>query len=832
MSVYKPIDPPRTPCPDSLSGDTLPNGDRLRLLLVISSLEHGGAQRQVVQLANHLDPRRFAVHVCSLSSVVPLAEGLDARVATLHVLPKRCRFDVGLTWRLARLMRVLDIDIAHAFLFDAEMAVRTAAQLAGVPVVVASERNCDYESPWLHRIGFRVTSQWFDVLIANSHAGKRHNVRRLGIDPERIAVVYNGVDCVRFRPGDRAAARLRLGLPPGGPVVGMVATFKRQKNHADFFRLAARVRERFPGARFLCVGEPLRDNQQGAGDYHRAMQALVRSMMLDDCCHFLGACADMPSVYRACDLTVLPSLREGTPNVLLESMACGVPVLATQVADNDRIVPDGRAGFLVPVGHVEALCERACALLASESWRSAMGCAAREWAATWFSIARLAQETGEVYLRAWAEKCGSLGKARPGRGRGRSTPKGTARGSAAPECHGATSLVPGLAVEAAPRNGRPLRVLMALPDRRVRGGPPSHLYLLRDTLVARGLQVPFFLYGARTPEESTCRRLTGRLADLLRFPYLIVLHRPDLIQLNSAFDRKGVLRDVCFIPLARLLRQRVLLKFHGSDLIFLGTANPWWRALQALVVRSASGVAVLSREERVAFLQRFPNCRVLVAKNALNLSRYESPTAFRLRFGLPANRPLLLFIARFIPAKGLTDVIAALPAIRERHDVQAVFVGDGPERAAAESLCRRLNLEGCTTFTGYLPEEETLGAYREADLLVFPTYHQEGMPMTVFHALASGLPVVTTRLRALADWLEDGRHCVFVPPHDPAALARAVGALLDDPQRRSALAAAGRELVRGFDHPAVAAEFIALYRVLKGPPPGSHAHDGQLAATT
>lgn len=363
----------------------------------------------------------------------------------------------------------------------------------------------------------------------------------------------------------------------------------------------------------------------------------------------------------------------------------------------------------------------------------------------------------------------------------------------------------------------PLRVLMALPDRRVRGGPPSHLYLLRAELQAQGVDVRSFVYGARTHDETGVRRLAGRLLDVLRFPFLLVRHRPAVVQLNSAFDRNGVLRDMLFVPLARLLGQKVLLKFHGSDLEFLEQARGLWRVFQALAVRPAHIVGVLSRAEQHAFQQRFPRVRFELVKNALDFSRYHTDGGFRNRHGIPADKPLLLFIARFIQEKGLEDVVRALPLIRRRHDVHAVFVGDGPARAAGEKLCRSLDLEACTVFTGYLPEDDTIDAYSAADLLVFPTYHQEGMPMVIFHSLASGLPVVTTRIRAAADWLRADEHCVFVPPREVPALAEALIDLLDHPDKRIALALRGREVAARFSKSAVACEFVGLYQSLLVP---------------
>jgi glycosyltransferase involved in cell wall biosynthesis len=364
-----------------------------------------------------------------------------------------------------------------------------------------------------------------------------------------------------------------------------------------------------------------------------------------------------------------------------------------------------------------------------------------------------------------------------------------------------------------------LRLLMALPDRRVRGGPPSHLYELRDTLAGLGVDVRDFLYGGRHHAESGWSKLAGRLADLLAFPLLLLRHRPDLVQLNSAFDRKGVARDVFFVTLARCLGQRVVLKFHGSDLPFLRASSAAWRALAWLVVRGASLVCVLSHEEREAFQARYPGLRVEVVKNALNLERYRPGYDFRARYGIPADRPLLLFIARFIESKGLREVLRAMARLREKHEVHAALVGDGEVRAEMEQLAARLGLASCTTFTGYIAEEDTVSAYLAAELLVFPSYHQEGMPMVVFHSLACGLPVVTTRIRAAADWLSEPDEVVFVPARDHEALAAALRALLDDPERRRRMSERGRQVASRFERRKVAAEFVELYRSLLPPAP-------------
>lgn len=397
---------------------------RIQVMLLVSSLEHGGAERQVIQLANGLDPERFDVCICSLSNNVPLAGDLRDRADRLRVIEKSWRFDLLVVGRVARLMRDLRTDIVHAFLFDAEMAARLAAKLAGVPVVISSERNSNYHRPLMRSLCLRLTGSWFNAMIANSHAGKHFNIRTLGIREDRIHVVHNCVDVARFHPRDAAETRRKLGVPPGQPLIGMVASFKRQKNHLMFLRVAKQVIARFPEARFIGVGERLRADgpsmrslKSGARghrqscEYHGEIVRALDDLGLRDRCLFLGVRNDIVDLYNACDVTVLTSRHEGTPNVLLESMACGVPVVATDVSDNSYIVPDGRVGFLVTLDDVDAMSNRICELLDNPDRRARFSIAARAWVEREFSRAAMARKTADVYVQAY--QTAAVSEARP-----------------------------------------------------------------------------------------------------------------------------------------------------------------------------------------------------------------------------------------------------------------------------------------------------------------------------------------------------------------------------------------------------------------------------------
>lgn len=373
---------------------------------MVSNLEYGGTERQVVELANHLSAHAFAVHVVSLSNYVPLAQHLDPNRATLHILPKAFKYDAGAIVRLARLLTAIRADVVHAFLFDAEIAARLAAKIARVPVVIGSERNADYRMPARKRLLYAATAFAMDACIANSRAGAEFNSRVLRQQRSRYHVVYNGVDTERFKPRDGLAIRRELGIPADAFCAGVFGSFKPQKNQLMFFAAAGRVAEHCPDAFFLITGDSLERGRRDSSEYKARVVEMVRRLRLEERCLFLGNRDDVERLYCACDVTVLPSLHEGTPNVALESMAGGVPVIATDVSDNAYVIPDGRAGFIIPLGDVDALASRLLRLRADPAERARMGEIARRWVQERFSLVRLAVETAGVYREILEHKCG------------------------------------------------------------------------------------------------------------------------------------------------------------------------------------------------------------------------------------------------------------------------------------------------------------------------------------------------------------------------------------------------------------------------------------------
>jgi glycosyltransferase involved in cell wall biosynthesis len=222
---------------------------------------------------------------------------------------------------------------------------------------------------WLDHASARALCR---VVITVSEAQRRVYQRAAGVKAERIQTCRHGVDTAVFRPDPAARERLRatLGLEPGALVFAVVALLRPGKGHADLLHALARVRLRAPAVRVLAAGD---------GVERPRLEALAAGLGVADLVRFLGARSDVPALLAASDAYVHPSLAEALPTSVLEAMAVGLPVVATDVGGVPEIVAHERTGLLVPAGRPDRLAD-AMLRLTDPALRVAMGAAGRAWA--------------------------------------------------------------------------------------------------------------------------------------------------------------------------------------------------------------------------------------------------------------------------------------------------------------------------------------------------------------------------------------------------------------------------------------------------------------------
>ncbi|MBN1311282.1 MAG: glycosyltransferase [Anaerolineae bacterium] len=364
----------------------------IRILYVIGQMSYGGAERQLIELCKGLNPMRYALSVCSLTPKWTMFDRYQLPHVDRIVCYKRAGMDPAIIFRLARIMYKGNYDIVHTWLYTANTWGRVAARLAGVPVVIGSLRVA---SGWQNR--FRTfMSQCLvplvDVMVANAQAVRDSDASTLLIRPE-YEVIYNGVDTKRFLPVAPkliTQTRSSLRLPENGPLIGTVGRFDPQKDYRTWLQMASHVQASLPGARFVIVGD---------GEFRRAIEAWIVELGLENNVMLLGSRPDIENIMPVFDVFVLSSRYEGLPNVILEAMSCGVPVVATSVDGTVELVHHNETGLLVKPHDALALAEAVLRILSNPEKARKMGQAGRSCAEDLFSLERMVTATDALYSR-------------------------------------------------------------------------------------------------------------------------------------------------------------------------------------------------------------------------------------------------------------------------------------------------------------------------------------------------------------------------------------------------------------------------------------------------
>ncbi len=351
----------------------------MRLGLVIGQLDYGGAETQLAELALRLPQGYEPVVYCLSSRDHPHGERLRKAGIPVRLLPARRHYDAGRVARLARLLRSDGIEVAHAFLYIASAYTYAATRMPGAPRFVASARNCKHERTLLRRWLMRRALHGADAVVCNSREMARFAAEHYRARRDRIHVVYNGVDLERFAFRPRHAATGRIGA---------VGRLEEQKDWRSFLRAAACVLKERPDLEFEVVGE---------GSERSRLEHLARDLGIAGRVRFPGTRDDISEFLATLDQFWLTSTWEGTPNVVLEAMAVGVPVLATRVGGVPELIEDGRTGVLFAPGDTAALAQRSLDLLRRPDEQERIALRAREEVERRFSPARMVADTCRVY---------------------------------------------------------------------------------------------------------------------------------------------------------------------------------------------------------------------------------------------------------------------------------------------------------------------------------------------------------------------------------------------------------------------------------------------------
>ncbi len=358
-----------------------PEADRAlpHVLLVVDQFPKalGGGERAGLRLAELLPEYGFRASVLTFS-IHPESPVQASRLTfPVYLLPLTRTWDLAAMragWALGRFLRQQRVAIVQTFFESSDLWAGFVTKVLSDAKLIWSRRDMGILRSAKHRVAYRLMAELPDRVFAVSERVRRHCIEVDGVDSERACTVYTGLDLPALEPRPRRAGPL---------TVTTVGNIRWIKGHDVFVRAAALVLKRFPETVFSIAGEVLEPG------YYTELERLVREAGIADRFHFAGGVSNVQQHLRQADVFVLPSRSEGFSNAILEAMAAGLPVIATDVGGNAEAVEGGVTGLLVAPGDARALAAAICSLLADPASSERMGAAGRALAERRFSTAAM-----------------------------------------------------------------------------------------------------------------------------------------------------------------------------------------------------------------------------------------------------------------------------------------------------------------------------------------------------------------------------------------------------------------------------------------------------------
>jgi glycosyltransferase involved in cell wall biosynthesis len=358
------------------------------VLHLIETSGPGGAEKIFLSVIAGLNPERYRSVACLLREGW-VAEQLRQLAVPTWVIPQRHSLDVDWIIHLARRLRSHGVDLMHAHEFGMNVYGSLLSVFTGIPIVMTVHGKNYYTQKLRRRLAYRFVAIQGQV-VAVSEDLKTYLVNSVGIPGARITVLHNGINLEQFCVGrdQREQVRRELCVSDTQFLIGTVGNLYPVKGQTDLLNAAAKVLTRFPQTVFFLAGR---------GPLLADLQRETHILGIEKHIRFLGFREDVPALLAAADIFVLPSRSEGLSVSILEAMAAGKPVVATDVGGNRESIIEGQTGFLSRSGDAAALAEGLCRLLDHPDQIPSIGREGRRRVGDLFSVQKMVSNYEAVY---------------------------------------------------------------------------------------------------------------------------------------------------------------------------------------------------------------------------------------------------------------------------------------------------------------------------------------------------------------------------------------------------------------------------------------------------
>lgn len=373
----------------------------IHIIHVMHSLSLGGMESIVVNLINGLDRKKFVSSLCCLEGLGPLLKEINQREVKVFNLGKGESHDWTLFLRLAKLFKKEGAQIVHTLGWAALFDGIIGARIARVPVVVHSEHGKSYEDLldvprrriWTQRMILPYLTDKVCVVCEDLKKSLKESLHLLD---KKMITIYNGIEISNVALSvDLVQKKKDIGYKNNEMIVGTVGRLDPVKNYKVLLRSAAIITQDMPNVKFLFVGD---------GPAAEGLKSLTQELGLNSRVIFLGQREDVPELLKIMDVFALPSLSEGLSKAILEAMAAGLPVVATNVGGNPELVIENQTGFLVPSGDPQGLANAIIYLLKNHEQAKRMGMSGQEMVRQHFSLEKMIKSYENLYLSLLTDK--------------------------------------------------------------------------------------------------------------------------------------------------------------------------------------------------------------------------------------------------------------------------------------------------------------------------------------------------------------------------------------------------------------------------------------------
>jgi len=364
---------------------------KIKILYLTTTSQIGGAEQILLAIGEKIDSNLFDIEVCTLFPKGVLNEQLDKlKVKNYNLNLKNWLYSPVAIYRLYRLLKKEKYDILNTWLFHPSIIGLLVGSITNTTYILETRHYCKLKfNTRLRQHIDRIIATKMDIIIAVSNAAKKILINYEKVDPNKITVIYNGININKFKFNIKQREQIRKIFSIQDKIVlSYTANLRPIKGHQYLLEAISKIKNQYTNIVLLLIGEGVLRNE---------LEALTKQLHIEDNVRFLGYRTDIPDILSATDIYVHPSVEEGFGIAIIEAMAVGLPVIATNVGGIPEIITNGVNGILVPPENPQALAEAIGDLIEHPDKRKALAEKGQQHVAATFTDDVMVKKYMEVY---------------------------------------------------------------------------------------------------------------------------------------------------------------------------------------------------------------------------------------------------------------------------------------------------------------------------------------------------------------------------------------------------------------------------------------------------